>query len=113
MKKQQYYFKDEDSEICYPLSIHLEEAEQEDLTEITLFKAIRSKDKDVYWCRHYQTVGESRGSGCGKACPAYKPRNGKSGICTHSAKTYEGEEQVTFSKVNGKWTEVKTKNQVA
>ena len=40
MKSQKLYFKNKDSNICYPLQFHLERAKEEGLKEIELFEGI-------------------------------------------------------------------------
>ena len=107
MKKTQLYFSHVDSERCYALSVHLEEAEEQELTEITLFSAVKSDDKDSFFCKELQSVGLRREGFCGsKVCSAYKPRNRKSGICTHLTHTYEKGGQVTFAKHHAHWVQV-------
>lgn len=94
MKKQKLYFYDEDSEICYPLSYHIENAKEEGLKEIELFEAIPDLNKDIVWCTEMETTGEK--SECNKTCPYYKvPAKGR--ICELRGKLMECGEKIKFN----------------
>lgn len=89
-----YYFRDEDSERCYPLKTHLEQAKEDGLTEIELFTAIPEKVAGFRWCHAVDDIAESEY--CGKCCEFYEPRNKKSGICKHQGSMYEPDKKVKF-----------------
>lgn len=94
MKKQKYYFKDIDSEMCYPLSLHIEEAKSWGLKEIELIEAIPDPDNPEYiWCASADAVGEK--SECNKNCTDYEPLRGKT--CKHKGKLFEHGEIVRFN----------------
>jgi len=88
------YFRSEDSEYCYPLKYHLSEAAEEGLTEVILFQAEEVKVPGVIWCNELQATGEK--GECGRDCPFYKPRNGKSGMCANQGRLYEPGDKFTF-----------------
>lgn len=89
-----YYFLNKDSERCYEKNYFLDQMWYQDFKELKVFKAIKSKDKDFFFCKHFDEVGET--GNCGKECSAYSPRNGKSGICKHHGFCYEAGESVTL-----------------
>jgi hypothetical protein len=90
-----FYFKTENSEMCYTLDYHLAKAKDEGLTEIELFEAVPIKDNNFFWCRAVDQIAE-HGS-CGKACFAYQPCNGKSGKCQFKQNTmFEAGKKVKF-----------------
>jgi len=53
-------------------------------------------DPNYFWCKHYGEVGE-KNDHCGRSCPAYDPKNGKSGCCKHFGKAYTHGKRVMFS----------------
>jgi hypothetical protein len=95
MKKEKLYFENEDSEICYPLSYHIENAKEEGLKEIELFEAIPDTiNKDIIWCSELETTGEK--SDCNKTCPYYeKPEKGH--ICKLRGRLMEWGVKVKFN----------------
>lgn len=94
MKKQKMYFGNEDSEKCYPLSYHIENAKEEGLKEIELSEAIPyAMNKDIIWCMEMETTGEK--SECNKSCPYYKSVKGR--ICDLRGKLMEWGEKVKFN----------------
>lgn len=86
MKKQKVYFSDIDETyawFAYPLDCILDEMKDRGLTEIEVSEAERESDPDYFYCK---AAGEvfikpPEGEPCGKECPDYNPRNGKSGCC--------------------------------
>ena len=54
--------------------------------KVSLGKVIRNSD--YFFCLADFEV-YSRGTNCGKQCPYYEPRNGKSGICKSYGYTFE------------------------
>lgn len=94
MKKEKLYFENEDSEVCYPLRFHIENAKEEGLKEIELFEAIPdTTNKDFIWCSELETTGEK--SECNKTCPYYSaPEKGR--ICKKRGKLMEWGEIFKF-----------------
>lgn len=90
--KKQYYFENEDEEHCYTESYFQQKMKDDGVTEISVFVAIKSKDKEYIYCKEFQSCGES--SECGKECDRYKPKNGKSRCCTHRGSIYEFGDEV-------------------
>lgn len=83
MKK--YFYN---SEFCYDLD-HIKDAIHLDgLTEAKVFEAYRITGEGLAWCNELSEVLEKSEGGCGKMCNFYKPRNGKSGICSHQGYCY-------------------------
>ena len=80
-----YYFYNDES--CYELDYWYGYMEEHELEELELIEAVKVKDNSYFFCKAYGEIGEK--GDCGKACPKYKPRNGKSGICTHTGSVYE------------------------
>lgn len=82
--KTQYYFKDEDSEICHLKEYFLREMSEEGKSEMEVFEAIRNRESGVFWCKEHSFCGDGTLDYCGKDnCKEYSPRNGKSGCCRH------------------------------
>lgn len=101
MKKDTLYFKDEDAEFCCSLKVHLKEAEEDELEQITLLKAIPDFDNpDFIWCAWADAVGE-RSECKKKLCDAYESKSGR-GVCKHRGKLYEHGEAITFHVSTGK-----------
>lgn len=95
MKK--LYFENEDAENCYPEAWFQQKMKEEELEEITVLEANKSKEKEYIYCTAIDSCGES--SGCGKQCEDYEPRNGKNGCCKHRRTMYEhGEEVMLIAK---------------
>jgi hypothetical protein len=92
--KRELYFKNEDSENCYCLEDHLNEAREEGLTEITLLKAIPDDNSDYIWCMYMGEVGDR--SECSKAACSYYPREQKGGKCPLRGQLYQHGEEETF-----------------
>lgn len=100
MKREQLYFRTEDSETCHSLEYHLDDARAEGLTEITLLKAEKPPhDYGYVWCSLWDAVEHDQ---CGKRqCDSWKPRrDGKRGcehkgrICVHGeSETFKVEQQ--------------------
>ena len=85
------YFFQKDDENCYTLDYHLQSMAENYIKEMDVYLAERETQSDYLFCHHFQESGE-RGE-CGKHCEAYKPRNGKNGVCKHFGYTYEQTEQ--------------------
>ena len=89
------YFRTSDSEICYPLKYHMEQAKIYGLSEIELFEAIPDNTPGYFFCREFGQIGED--GSCGIQCDRYSPRNGRSGMCRHrSNQMYEHGRLVKF-----------------
>jgi hypothetical protein len=100
MAKVQYYFENEDSEICYNKEYFINEMKENDLYEMEVIEAIRYKSGDTFWCKNDAIIIDESVLACGKQCNTYEPRNGKSGCCRyHSKYLYEWGEKVTL-KIN-------------
>lgn len=80
--KTLFYFKDEDSEVCYPED-YFTALLDDSVMEMEVYEAIPEKIKGIFWCKEKQFCGDGTGDYCGKQCRFYKPRNGKSGCCVH------------------------------
>jgi hypothetical protein len=95
MGKTKLYFKEIDSEMCYSLEHHIEEARIEGRKQIELFEAVTEKIEQTFWCKELLSLGWQ--GDCGKQCKKYNPRNGKSGMCKHRSNTlYSHGEKVTI-----------------
>ena len=83
--KQQYYFKHSDSEICKTVVYFYRYMEQNNLTEIEVFKAEPEIiGGGVFWCKEHLFCGDGTTETCGKSnCKDYEPRNKISGVCKH------------------------------
>lgn len=78
-------------ELAYNKKYILSEMIEYGLKEIKVFEAIRNDNKDIFFCKANQAVGE-KGNGfyeCGKMCIDYSPRNNKSGCCKYRGSCYE------------------------
>lgn len=82
------YFKKDDDELCYSESSIIEEMKKNGIAELEVIEAKRTIANGYFFCTYHLLIGES-GQVCGKICPAYQPRNGKSGCCTYREYTYE------------------------
>lgn len=77
------YFGSKDDIMAYSLDQFKDQMKEEELTEMTVYKAEKYKDDDYFWCREFLDYGEKGQDTCGRWCDKYNPRNGKSGCCTH------------------------------
>ncbi len=95
-KSTQLYFKNEDSENCYPLEDHLEQAKEDGLAEVTLLKAVPDFDnKDHVWCSDFGDVAD-RDECRQLCCGHYEPSHAKGGPCKHRGLLYQHGEEETF-----------------
>ena len=76
-----------DGEYCFPKEHIKEWMIDNDIQETLIIEATMEIGGGHFYCREFGEVGVT-GEGCGKICKAYKPRNGKSGRCCHSANCY-------------------------
>jgi hypothetical protein len=74
-------------EICYPLAYHIDEAKENGLNQIKLFKARKVDTLGYFFCKAYLEIGDV--GQCGRSCAKYAPQNGRSGKCKHRGFTYE------------------------
>lgn len=89
------YFPSKESELCYSLDSIKDIIRCEGLTEKEVFTAIPQRNTGMFWCKHFGEIGYSSES-CGKQCPEYRPRNGKSGRCIDHSTPYGIGEKVTI-----------------
>lgn len=89
MKKQIFYFKDEDSDgPASSLNDLLAEAKEDGLKTILVYEAIPDKfEKEFIWCIKTGEAGD-RERCTKKHCNGYEPRNGKNGVCKHRGNLY-------------------------
>lgn len=93
--KNELYFKDEESEICYGRKHWENIMEQQDVTELELREAIKSDIPGVFWCKKQEFSSDKSEFHCGKQCSDYVPKNGVSGCCVHySTVLYECGEKI-------------------
>jgi len=90
--KQKKYFKDMDSEYCFSKQYWLDYMKEFGIEEMTVIEAVPIRNSEFFFCRAVDEMGE-KGS-CGKICPDYEPRNGKSGMCKHKGFVYEPTDEV-------------------
>lgn len=81
-----FYFQ-KHAERCYELSHHYDYMEENGLKELEVFEAKILRGGGYFFCKYFYECGES--GECGKICEAYKPRNGKNGICKYHRNLYE------------------------
>lgn len=99
MAKKKLYFENEDSAECYPLSMHLIGAMEDELKEIELLEAVPDfKNPDFIWCSEMEIAAER--SECNKQCPYYKCVKGR--VCDLRGKLYTHGEAVKFNVETGK-----------
>lgn len=94
--KKRYFFENEDADHCYTEAYFQEKMKDEELAEITVLGANKSKEKDFFYCK---AIGEvcsmpPDGEPCGQECTDYEPRNGKSGCCRYRSTLFEHGEEV-------------------
>jgi len=83
------YFDKVDGEMCYTLDYYRDKMKFEGIEEMTLIESKPKFGSGFFWCKVHCFVGDKNEGTCGKLCDDYKPRNGKSGRCVHSANCYE------------------------
>lgn len=87
MKK--YYFENEDAYQCFTKEYFIDEMKENNLDEMKLYEAVRDDDSEFFWCQFEEEAAEKSETTCGKDCEAYKPRNGKGGICKYKRHLHE------------------------
>lgn len=86
--KAKLYFASFDMEMARTKETWIDIAKLNSKTEFELIEAKPIKDAGFFWCREFEFAGEKSEVGCGKYCPSYSPRNGKSGCCKHYSTTF-------------------------
>lgn len=81
--KQQFYFENEDAEICYTEDYWKDHMRMEGTAKIEVMQAVPDKIPGIFWCKNDAFCGDDSSQTCGKQCNAYAPRNGKSGCCKY------------------------------
>ena len=102
MKNTKFYFLSKDSEVCYPLEYVKMLMDLNGLVSLDIYPAVMSKVPNMFWCKHYELIGDKTEDSCGKRCNHYQPKNGKSGCCVHySNRMYEpADEPITINLTN-------------
>ena len=106
MANKKMYFCDEiDEERAYSIDYFIEEMKEQQLTELTVYEAVRETKTEYFYCKAVREVCSKppEGEPCGKECCDYIPRNGKSGICKHWGFCYTSGTAFTLT-INGKLT---------
>lgn len=94
MSKEKFYFKNEDSTHCYPLTDYINEAKEEGLDDIELIEAIPSPNDDYVWCTYLGDCVDR--SECKKSyCEYYSSKSGR-GVCEHRGSYFLHGEKVKF-----------------
>lgn len=85
MKREKYYFKYSDSEMCYNKKYFDNYMQENGLTEIEVFEAMPEIiGGGIFWCKKHSFCGNGTTGTCGKRnCNDYEPRNKVSGVCIH------------------------------
>jgi hypothetical protein len=92
-----YMDSDDDEYYCGPLSWVRSEMKQQGLTEAVLTEAEIIRGGEFVFCSDVFEWCEKEN--CGKWCEQYKPRNGKSGYCSHARAGYEPTEKTKILKL--------------
>lgn len=92
--KTKYYFENEDAENCYTEDEFQDRMKFNELTEMTVLEANPANGSEYIYCKESGSVGEKHD--CGKQCPDYEPRNGKSGMCKNRGLLFEHGEEITL-----------------
>lgn len=79
------FYREENSEICYPLQYFKENFKENQVLKLELQK--RQKKPFFFWC---QTEKDFVERGCSSGCASYMPRNGLSGRCKNYKTPFEG-----------------------
>jgi len=104
MSKKLYFALSIDDERCYTLDSIVDQMKYNNLSETEIKSAVKDSSVTGYfYCKYYDSVGESIDGECGKHCDGYDPRNGKSGNCRHKGSCYSQSDDTFLLKlVNGK-----------
>jgi hypothetical protein len=92
--KNKLYFLTKEGGFCQNIESIYDEMRIQKLNELQVYEAVRTYSNDLFYCKHFGEVGEK--GLCGKQCPYYEPRNGKSGCCKHVGNMYKVGELVTI-----------------
>ena len=93
------YFSDQAGESCHTVDYFYEYMRENNVKELTLFRAKPEFGSEYFFCRECSDVGEVGNSDCGKLCESYKPRNGKNGRCVHSTFVYDVTDEKRILKI--------------
>ena len=96
MNKNKFYFKNVYSEVCYEFDYHLNEAIDNNLTEINLVEAIPIKISGICWCSENEATVDL--CSCNKTyCESYAPKiNKTNGICCYRGRLFEKGKNINF-----------------
>jgi len=84
MKKEQFYFKSLDSDICYSKEYFIEYMKEHHLQEMEVYKAVPDLvGGGIFWCKKFKVCGGDSRETCGKQCDKYEPKNKRNGVCKH------------------------------
>lgn len=96
-KMAKYYFQKHDED-CYTRQYHLDYMQENGLTEMKVFEAIRDVGVDYFYCKYHCLIGTTDDC-CGKYnCEQYEPRNKISGICKHYGYCYSQGKEVILKR---------------
>ena len=100
MKNELFYFKHNDSEVCYNKAYFNDYIKRHKLTEIDVFEAIPERiGGGVFWCKEHLFCGDGTNGTCGKSnCKEYEPRNKVNGCCKyHTSRLYTHGDKITLA----------------
>lgn len=81
---------------CYMKDCIIDMMKYKGIKEVKAYEAMKETDNDFFWCKEFGDVGE-KGQSCGKNCPSYTPKNGKSGCCKYVGNLYSKGKELTIS----------------
>jgi len=94
MNKTKIYYFAPNGIFCYPKKYHTQYMIENNIKEMSVFRARVSRGIKIMYCLEFSEFGETKDC-CGlDNCPKYTPRNKKSGICTHYGYCYEPAEEI-------------------
>ncbi len=84
---------------CYTEESIRQTMADEDIDEITVYRAEREIGSDAFYCKDLGEAYLKEDSPCGKNCTEYAPRNGKNGNCRHRRGVWQStDEEVVFKR---------------
>lgn len=89
-----YYFFNDGDENCFDKAGIIDMMKFNGLKTKKVWEAKIVIGSSMMYCIKLSEVGEK--GFCGKNCKHYRPRNGKSGICSYTGNLYEPVKQVLF-----------------
>jgi len=87
MPKEKFYIDELDDTFVGTIEQVKQRAIKRNEDYVRAYEAVKVTGTDLFFCIHFQEVCEK--GHCGKECEFYKPRNGKSGCCSHVGQLYE------------------------